>query len=257
MTQATTVELKWDDDLATLWLKPPPGKPPTLNTEVLASLERVVDSLGKQTPRAVMVRSNTDKYFCVGADIASLQKIDEDAITAWVEHGHRVLAKLEDLPCPTVARVAGYALGGGLELALVCDLIFADRHARLGLTEARLGFIPGWGGCQRLAERIGDSAAKYMFFAGRLFEGDAALRIGLIDHLADQDQLDQELGGYLNDLGACSAYAQAAFKQLTATRRHRDRKQNEEAEMAKSRSCLRDPQTQQRLHAFFESRSRK
>jgi enoyl-CoA hydratase len=167
-----------------------------------------------------------------------------------------VLNALEDLPCPVIARVDGYALGGGLELALAADLIYAADSGRLGLSEAKLGFIPGWGGCRRLAERIGFSRAKQLFFVGQAIDASEALQIGLVDHVCPAVVLDEAIRSYVEQLCECSANAIAAFKRILHETQDADRARNLAAEMEHSVACVRDPDTQQRLQDFFASRAK-
>jgi enoyl-CoA hydratase len=146
----TTISLSITDRVGTLTLTPATaGKPPTLNHAVLDQFDAVLAQLETAARSAdldlVFIRSAAPKYFCVGADVASLQTLDAESIILWVEHGHRVFNRLEDLPVPVVARVEGYALGGGLKLAMACDAIFASESAQLGQTEAKLGFVAGSG----------------------------------------------------------------------------------------------------------------
>jgi enoyl-CoA hydratase len=237
--------------VAELSLEPPEGKPPTLDHAVLDALDAAVADLETKPPRLVVLRSASDRFFCVGANINVLQDTNEQTIGPWVEHGHRVVNRVEDLPCPVIARVEGYALGGGLELALACDAIYASHAAQLGLTEASLGFIPGWGGCHRLAQRIGPSAAKHAFFVGRIFQADHAMRIGLVDFVGDTQQLDEAISNYARLVDERSVYAIQTFKSLINDEFRAARERNLDAERSNSVGCLRDPQTKQRLQAFL------
>ncbi len=249
--QSTTISLDERDDLSELCLTPPEGKPPTLEPALLDALDDALAALEARRPRVVVLRSASPRYFCVGANINVLKDMDEHTIGSWVEHGHQVLNRLEDLPCPVIARVEGYALGGGLELALACDLIYATDDARLGLTEASLGFIPGWGGCLRLAQRIGAPAAKHAFYVGRMFEAEEALRVGLTDRVLDAAQIDAAIADYAREVAQRSAYAVSTFKKIVNTQHLAAREHNLEAERTHSVGCLQDPGTKQRLQAFL------
>jgi len=250
----TTVRLHRGGDTATLTLTPPapPGKPPTLDHPLLNSLDAAIAELEADPPRLAVLRSATPKYFCVGANLHALRAIDEQTIRPWVEHGHRVVNRLEDLPCPTVARVAGYAVGGGLELAMACDLIFAEAGATLGLTEARLGFIPGWGGCRRFVERVGVAAAKRHFFAGRTMDAAAAAGLGLVDFVGDAAAVDAELAAFADEVSQCSRYAVSTFKRIVDAERRAARDRNLDAEATHSVGCLREPDAADRLAAFLD-----
>ena len=135
-----------EGEVATLHLVPPEGKPPTMDQDVLTMLGNVISELENAAPRLLIVRSRSSRFFCVGANIAVLKETNADTIIPWVKLGNEVLNRLEDLPYPVIAVVEGYAMGGGLELAMACDLIFAADSARFAQSEAGLGFIPGWGG---------------------------------------------------------------------------------------------------------------
>lgn len=235
-------------------LVPPPGKPPTLDVSVLEELEAAITDLEANACRAVVVRSASDKYFCVGANLEVLKNTDADSIVPWVMLGHRVLNRLEDLPCPVIARVDGFAMGGGLELAMSCDLIFAAETARLGQTEAKLGFIPGWGGCRRLADRVGVSTAKKLFFTGRVLNGGEAERCGLVDFSGTTEELEREMAATLEAIGGNSRYALATFKKLLAAKDCGERERNAAAEALQSRGCLLDSETLERLEAFLNRR---
>lgn len=156
----TKIKIQIENEIGTLLLSPPEGKPPTLDSTVMAELEQAIEKLCEEGPRIVFVRSMSDRYFCVGANLNVLQNTNEQTIVPWVKQGHQVINRLEDLPMPVIAVVQGYAMGGGLELAMACDLIFVSEDAQLAQSEAGLGFIPGWGGTRRLAGRIGAAKAN-------------------------------------------------------------------------------------------------
>jgi enoyl-CoA hydratase len=185
----------------------PPGKPPVLDADVLASFEETVEAIDRDireiredAPRCVVLQSNSPKFFCVGANLNVLKTMTEDNFGNWFELGHRVFALLENLPVPVVAKVGGYALGGGLELAMAADVIVAGESARLGLTEARLGFVPGWGGIFRLAERVGPSRAKRMFFSSEMVDACAAIDVGLVDLQVEEHLLGKEVESVVVDV---------------------------------------------------------
>ena len=164
------------------------GKPFAINETTLASLENAIIQLEekKDALALVWVVSESSRYFCVGADIKALQQLNAETIAGWVSNGHRVFNRLEDLPVPTVAYVEGYALGGGLELAMACDLIFAANSARFGQTEASLGFVAGWGGSWRLPRRVGEARAKELLYSGRILEAYDAYKLGLVQFCGEK-----------------------------------------------------------------------
>lgn len=133
--------------------------------------------------RAVVLSSSAPKAFCVGADLKERNDIDDDGLRAQRLVFRAMFTGLLELPMPTVAAVHGYALGGGLELALSCDLIVAEETAVVGLPEVSVGVIPGGGGTQLLTRRLGWSRAADLIFTARRFDGAEAYRLGLADRL--------------------------------------------------------------------------
>ncbi len=258
--------------VVTLTLNPPEGKPPTIDPAVFDQMETWIDALsgapgevclegagigGNQTltcrPRVMIVRSAVDKWFCAGANIAVLQTTTELSIGPWVRRGNEVFQKLATLPIPTIARVQGYALGGGLELALACDLIVAGEGAMLGQTEAKLGFIPGWGASGRLPVRVGESQAKRLFFTGAMVDATSALSMGLIDEVASGETLDERIADLVGAMEANSPVAIAAFKRILASMPS-DWRAVMEAEANESVDCVVAADTQTRLHEFLNRR---
>jgi len=249
----TTIQLSVLNGIATLSLTPPVGKPPTLDGGVLKQFLEKLDQLEANIPRALIVTSASEKYFCVGANLQVLKKTDSETIGPWVRHGHEVLNRLEQIPCPTIARVTGYAMGGGLELAMACDLIFAHETASLGQSEAGLGFIPGWGGCRRLADRIGKATAKRLFYTSRILGAREAHDIGLVDEVGPADEINQAIGECTDAICRNSAHALASFKKIIneSPAEQSSRDYNLEIEALESVACVQNPDTAQRLEAFF------
>jgi enoyl-CoA hydratase len=256
---STIIELRRSGPLAELVLVPPEGRPVTIEHGTLDRLDEKIAAIEAEGEaiRLVILRSASSKYFCVGADLNSLQHLNPDTITAWIEHGHRVFDRLEQLPQPVIARVEGYALGGGLELALAADFIVASDQAQLGQTEARLGFITGWGGAWRLPRRVGPARAKELFFTGRIVPAAEAATMGLVNVCLPAAALEAWCAKAVQDIAVSSPIALREFKRLVSdapTLTH-DRKTAEE--VTASLECVRCVDTQQRVKAFLESRRKK
>jgi enoyl-CoA hydratase len=179
-----------------------------LSRAVLAQLGEVIDGLAAEPPGAVVVWGG-ERIFAAGADISEFGGPDEARVIA--DAFHRTLDALAGLPRVTIAAVAGYALGGGCELALACDLRLAADTAKFGQPEILLGIIPGGGGTQRLARLVGPSRAKDIILTGRQVGADEALRMGLVDRVVPGEGLLDyalELAGSLAN-GARAAQAAA------------------------------------------------
>ena len=247
----TTVELVIKEKVAEIILVGPEGKPPTIDQTVLANLEKAIEEIAKSDAQLTFVKSNSEKFFCVGANINVLKEMDVETIGPWVRKGHRVFNKLEDLPCPVVAIVKGYAMGGGLELAMACDLIFASDTAKFAQSEARLGFIPGWGGSQRLVERIGIAKAKYFFYTGEMLDSKAALECGLIDFAGTEKELLDFFMAFLKNVLSNNYNAISTFKKIVNSEMLEQRNRNVEQEAVNSISCMKDKDTLNRLNAFL------
>jgi enoyl-CoA hydratase len=147
--------------------------------------DRLLELAGDAAIRVVVITGAGEKAFVAGADIKYMSGLDPDEAKAWGALGHEATRLLETMSKPTVAAVNGFALGGGCELALACDLRYASSRAKLGQPEIDLGIVPGWGGTQRLARLCGIGVAKDLIFTGRTIGADEALRVGLVHELAD------------------------------------------------------------------------
>jgi enoyl-CoA hydratase len=160
-----------------------------LNALDVATLTELRDRLrelaGDDGVRAVILTGAGEKAFVAGADIKYMSGLDVGQAKEWGALGHEAGRLLETMPKPTIAAVNGFALGGGCELALACDIRYAASNAKLGQPEVNLGIIPGWGGTQRLARVCGLGVAKELIFTGRLVDADEALRIGLVNAVHD------------------------------------------------------------------------
>jgi enoyl-CoA hydratase len=153
------------------------------------TLEELRDRLGELAADpgvgVVVVTGSGEKAFVAGADIKYMSGLEVEEAMAWGELGHNCAELLETMPKPTIAAINGFALGGGCELALACDLRYAASAARLGQPEINLGIIPGWGGTQRLARATTLGVAKELVLTGRLVGAEEALRLGLVNGVHD------------------------------------------------------------------------
>jgi enoyl-CoA hydratase len=157
-----------------------------LNRPTLEELrDRLVDLRDDPGIAAVVVTGSGEKAFVAGADIKYMSGLGVDEASDWGGLGHACGQLLETMPKATIAAINGFALGGGCELALACDLRYASSGAKLGQPEINLGIIPGWGGTQRLARVCGLGVAKDLILTGRLVDADEALRLGLVNGVHD------------------------------------------------------------------------
>jgi enoyl-CoA hydratase len=157
-----------------------------LDVDTLTELrDRLSELAGDDGTRAVILTGAGEKAFVAGADIKYMSGLNVDQAKAWGALGHEAGRLLETMPKPTIAALNGFALGGGCELALACDIRYAASNAKIGQPEVNLGIIPGWGGTQRLARVCGLGVAKELIYTGRTVDAEEALRIHLVTAVHD------------------------------------------------------------------------
>ena len=181
--------LEVDNAVATLFFNRPKALN-ALNNALFDELDIALDQISDNKNIRVLILTGTgDKAFVAGADIAELVKMNPLQGKSFSRKGQKVFSKIEALPIPAIAAVNGFALGGGLEAALGCDFIYASQKALFGLPEINLGLIPGFGGTQRLARRIGESRAKEMMFTGKNINAQKALEYGIVNKICEPELL--------------------------------------------------------------------
>ncbi|MGH9975712.1 MAG: enoyl-CoA hydratase/isomerase family protein [Nitrososphaeraceae archaeon] len=168
-----------------------------MNTDVLTELSRSIDIVGfDDSIKVVIITGSGEKSFCAGADIAYMVNIDPMKAEKYASSAQGVLNKIEKLDKPVIAAVNGFALGGGCELSMVCDMRIASSNAKIGQPEVTIGIPPGWGGTQRLVKLVGPAKAKELIFTGKMISAQEAYEIGLVNRvvsLGDEDQLPPEV----------------------------------------------------------------
>jgi enoyl-CoA hydratase len=218
-------------------------------TELRDRLREVGDDQGV---RAVILTGAGEKAFVAGADIKYMSGLDVEEAKSWGALGHEAGRLLETMPKPTIAAVNGFALGGGCELALACDIRYAASGAKLGQPEVNLGIIPGWGGTQRLARVCGLGVAKELIFTGRLVGAEEALRIGLVNAVHDPVlEKAQETAALL---ASKSPIALRVMKQLANRALGGDHAENLEAEGETFGELFSSDDAKEGMTAFVEKR---
>jgi enoyl-CoA hydratase len=172
-----------------------------LNPDVLQSLSREMQQIERDTSiRVVVIRGSGDKAFVAGADIRSMASLGGPAISEYVELGQRTLRAIEQCRVPVIAAVHGFALGGGLELALACDIILCAESAKIGQPEVNLGIIPGFGGTQRLIQRCGVGRARRLCYTGELIPAEEAYGLGIVDKVVSDEDFNEALQKMANEI---------------------------------------------------------
>lgn len=160
-----------------------------LNTQVIAELEQTVEMIEKNSDLSAMILTGEGRSFVAGADIGEQNPLDLSRGREWGQRGSAVMRRIEKLAIPTIAAVNGFALGGGCEIAMACDIILASEKAKFGQPEVGLGITPGFSGTQRLPRRVGAAMAKELIFSGKMISAVEAERIGLANHVYPADEL--------------------------------------------------------------------
>ncbi len=187
------LKIEKKDDIAILYVDRPKALN-ALNSEVLDELYSAFSELEKDdSVRVIVLTGSGDKAFVAGADIAEMAPLNGVGGFKFAEKGHRLMNKIEHLEKPVIAMVNGYALGGGLEIAISCDFIYAAEDARVGFPEVTLGIHPGFGGTQRITKFVGKGLAKELVLTGKMITGKEAERIGLVNKAVPKENLMEEV----------------------------------------------------------------
>jgi len=229
-----------DAAITTVWFDNPPLN--VIDTEIARALDRALDELGET--RVLVLRGVGDRAFSAGADISGFQESDGGA-----RRLQQLADRIEAAPVPVIAAIHGYCLGGGLELALGCDLRIATRDAQLGFPEVRLGLLPGGGGTQRAPRVTGRSHTAWLVMSGERIDAERAERWGLVDFLFEN--LDEGVEQIAGTLANQSPNALREIKQLLlATRDER----NDDLESQAFARCLASDDGKEGVAAFLEKR---
>jgi len=167
-----------------------PDKLNALNAELLGELDAALAEVSRDSNVACAILTGAgDKAFAAGADIAAMVDMGTEQARFFSEMGHRICSRIEHAPFPFIGAINGFALGGGCELALACDFLYASDKAKLGQPEVNLGIIPGFGGTQRLARRVGIGRARELCYTGDVIGAEDALRMGLVNAVVPHAEL--------------------------------------------------------------------
>jgi len=227
------------------------NRPEALNALNEAVLLELRDFLTQDDSRVLILTGAGDKAFVAGADIKAMEKMDQSEIEDFCELGHSVMNLLDHGKQATIAAVNGYALGGGLELALACDFAFASRNAKLGLPEVTLGIIPGFGGTQRLSRAVGTRKAKEMILTGKPVKAEEAEKIGLVNRVCDPEKLLEECLDVAKLIAGQSPAAIAQAKRVINEGADAELREALELEKQSFVECFATPERKAAMQAFL------
>ena len=189
-----------EDGMATITINRPKALN-ALNKQAVQEISSRLDEAEEdETVKVIVITGAGDKGFCVGLDLKSVKGISAVDGMNLSLRGQKLTKKIEELRKPVIAAINGYALGGGLEMAMACDLRIASENARLGQTELNVGLIPGWGGTQRLPRLVGRAMAKELIFTAKMIDAKTAKQLGLLNEVVPPDELKSAVKKFAAEL---------------------------------------------------------
>jgi len=228
-----------------------PDKLNAMNMDVAKELVTIFENLGKDdTVKVIILTGEGDKAFSAGADIEYMSKISPDESEEYAKLGQLVTATVENVKQPTIAAVNGFALGGGCELAMSCDIRIAANTAKMGQPEVTIGIPPGWGGTQRLMRIVGIAKAKEMVYTGKMIKADEAKEIGLVNQVVELSTLMDETMKMAKTIAGNSAIAVRMSKAAINKGRNADLDTGLGIELLAWRNCFTHPDREERMTAF-------
>ena len=228
-----------------------PDKLNAMNMDVAKELVTIFENLGRDdSVKVIILTGEGDKAFSAGADIEYMSKISPDESEEYAKLGQLVTATVENVKQPTIAAVNGFALGGGCELAMSCDIRIAANTAKMGQPEVTIGIPPGWGGTQRLMRIVGIAKAKELVYTGKMIKADEALTIGLVNQVVELSSLMDETMKMAKTIAANSAIAVRMSKAAINKGRNADLDTGLGIELLAWRNCFTHPDRQERMTAF-------
>jgi len=250
----TCIEVQDEAGIATITF----NRPKALNALNGATLRELDDALtaiaANDEIRVLILTGGGDKAFIAGADITEIRQLTPLAARRFADFGQQLLDRLQHLPIPVIASVNGFALGGGCEMALACDFIYAAETATFGLPEISLGIIPGFGGTQRLPRLIGANMAREMIFTGRFLSAKEALELGLVNRCFPTDQLLVEARKTATLIASKGRASLQAAKDAVRQGLNADLQTGLAIERDAFALCISSPDAQEGTSAFIEKR---
>lgn len=246
------IKVEKEDGIAVITINRP-EKLNAMNIDTIKELGEVVDQVEKDdNVRCLIITGAGEKAFSAGADIEYMSKISSLEAEAYALTGHATMDKIDDLSKPVIAAVNGYALGGGCELSLACDIRIGSKNAVLGQPEVTLGIPPGWGGTQRLMRIVGVAKAKELVFTGKRIKTDEAYAIGLLNKVVELSDLMNEAKSMAREIANNSSIAVRVSKNLINRGRDMDLKSGLKLEIWGWSLCFTHKDREERMNKFLK-----
>ncbi|MEK6965377.1 MAG: enoyl-CoA hydratase-related protein [Thermoproteota archaeon] len=228
-----------------------PEKLNAMNSDVAKEIISIFEKTGTDdSVKVIILTGEGDRAFSAGADIEYMSKISPDESVEYAKLGQLLTATVENVRQPTIAAVNGFALGGGCELAMSCDIRIASDTAKLGQPEVTIGIPPGWGGTQRLLRIVGIAKAKELVYTGKMIKADEAKEIGLVNHVVPFASLMDEAMKMAKTIAENSAMGVQMSKTAINKGRNADLDTGLGVELLAWRNCFTHPDREQRMTAF-------
>ena len=228
-----------------------PTKLNAMNIDVAKEIISTFEQLDKDdSVKVIVLTGEGDKAFSAGADIEYMSKISADESEVYAKLGQEVTATVENVSKPTIAAVNGFALGGGCEVAMSCDIRVASENARMGQPEVTIGIPPGWGGTQRLMRIVGIAKAKELVYTGKMIKADEAKEIGLVNNVVPLESLMDEVMAMAKIIASNATLAVRMSKTAINKGRNADLDTGLGVELLAWRNWISDPDREKRMVDF-------
>jgi len=228
-----------------------PTKLNAMNIDVAKEIISTFQQLDRDdSVKVIVLTGEGDKAFSAGADIEYMSKISADESEVYAKLGQEVTAIVENVSKPTIAAVNGFALGGGCEVAMSCDIRIASDNARMGQPEVTIGIPPGWGGTQRLMRIVGIAKAKELVYTGKMIKANEAKEIGLVNNVVPLESLMDEVMSMAKTIASNATLAVRMSKTAINKGRNADLDTGLGVELLAWRNCFSDPDREKRMTDF-------
>ena len=228
-----------------------PDKLNAMNMDVAKEIVSLFETLGRDdSVKVIVLTGEGDKAFSAGADIEYMSKISADESEEYAKLGQLVTATVENVKQPTIAAINGFALGGGCELAMSCDIRIAANTAKMGQPEVTIGIPPGWGGTQRLMRIVGIAKAKELVYTGKMIKADEAREMGLVNQVVELSSLMDETLKMAQAIASNSSIAVRMSKAAINKGRNADLDTGLGVELLAWRNCFTHPDREERMTNF-------
>lgn len=253
MSEFKTIIKEVSGTICTLTLNRPKALN-ALSTQVLDELSLALDEVSKDSSIHVLILTGAGRSFVAGADISEMSQFSPEEALIFGQKGARVFRQIELLPIPVIAAINGFALGGGCELALACDIRYASDKAKFGQPEVGLGICPGFSGTQRLPRLVGAGIASELIFTARVIKAEEALAIGLVNKVVAAEELLPTVRALAEEISGKSSFAVSASKQAIQRGMQADIDTGIAIENYLFSYCFSSMEQKEGMEAFLENR---